>query len=107
MGYVRLKLRIGTIAKEKDLDHRQAQEGRDVERNILICAERYTCGKQRAIADRRTIFDALREVSKALLAYDHDRVKTEINHRRFKVAVESLRVAKLHDRPGLVSPIEM
>ena len=114
MGYVRLKLRIGTIAKEKyiaygrkDLDHRQAQEGRDVEPNILVCAERYARGKQRAIADRRTIFDALREVSKALLAYDHDRVKTEINHRRFTVAVESLRVAKLHDRPGLVSPIEM
>ena len=100
MGYVRLKLRIGTIAKEKyiaygrkDLDHRQAQEGRDVEPNILVCAERYACGKQRAIADRRTIFDALREVSKALLAYDHDRVKTEINHRRFTVAAESLRVA--------------
>jgi multidrug efflux system outer membrane protein len=63
--------------------------------------------EQAALAYRRTILIALREISDALVAYDRDRAEAEGHRARVKVASEYLRLADLRFRSGVISYLEV
>lgn len=63
--------------------------------------------EQAVIGYRRTVLLALQEVSDALVAFDRDRREAEINRRRVAVTQDSLRLADLRFRHGVISFLEV
>jgi multidrug efflux system outer membrane protein len=62
---------------------------------------------QATLVYRRTILVALQEVSDALVAYDRGRAEAEGNQQRVAATAESLRLADLRFRSGVISYIEV
>ena len=63
--------------------------------------------QQAALGYRRTILIALQEVSDALVAYDRNRVEAEANRGLVAVTSESLRLAMLRFKSGVISYLEV
>jgi outer membrane protein, multidrug efflux system len=63
--------------------------------------------EQAALIYRRTVLTALQEVSDALIAYDRNRAEAQENQRLVAVTSESLRLAMLRFRSGVISYLEV
>ena len=63
--------------------------------------------EQAALAYRRTVLVALQEVSDALVSLDRNRAEVEGNRERARVSAESLRLAELRFRSGVISFLEV
>jgi multidrug efflux system outer membrane protein len=63
--------------------------------------------EQAALGYRRTVVVALQEVSDALVAYDRDADETDNNRQRVATNSESVRLAQLRFRSGVVSYLEV
>jgi outer membrane protein, multidrug efflux system len=63
--------------------------------------------EQAALSYRRTVLTALQEVSDALVAYDRNRAEAQENQRLVAVTSESLRLATLRFRSGVISYLEV
>lgn len=63
--------------------------------------------EQAALAYRRTVLVALQEVADALVAVDRLRAQADTNRERVRVTAESLRLADLRFRSGVVSFLEV
>jgi multidrug efflux system outer membrane protein len=63
--------------------------------------------EQAALTYRRTVLVALQEVSDSLVAFDRNRAQTQGNRDRAAVSAESLRLAQLRFRSGVISFLEV
>jgi multidrug efflux system outer membrane protein len=63
--------------------------------------------EQVALSYRRTVLTALQEVADALVAYDRNGAEAEANRRLVAVTSESLRLAMLRFRSGVISYLEV